>query len=85
MSTLIAAIVAICAAFLSPEPDPPDKVKPPPDLIEEPGQYFCCSSLGGNGSGNGCITIDASHQNSCLKVLYCGGTFENDGGHVTCL
>jgi hypothetical protein len=87
MSTIIATIIAfVLSCGAPPDPhEPPDDVKPPPDLVEENGQYFCCSSLGGNGSGNGCITIDASHQSACTMVLYCGGTFENNNGHVTCI
>jgi hypothetical protein len=84
MSTILASILALLSACGSPH-DPPDEVKPPPPFTEENGQHFCCSNLGGNGTGSGCITIDTSHQGACTMVLYCDGSYENNNGHVTCL
>lgn len=48
-------------------------------------QHFCCESLSGNGSGDGCAAISKEFLNTCKKVLYCAESWEDNDGHVTCL
>jgi hypothetical protein len=85
---LLLAILAACSVHPEIEPNgsPPNQPdKFPPDTPEEDGQHFCCEKLGGDGSGEGCVTIDKSHIAVCDKLLYCGGTYEKDGGKVKCI
>jgi hypothetical protein len=80
---LILAVITACGVLSGAAP-PAEPDRKPPDEIQE-GQHFCCETLRGNGSGNGCVTIDKSHAGQCDKLLYCGGTYEKDGGKVTCI
>jgi hypothetical protein len=92
----IIAIIAACGITTNPDSpekssavdataasDGPDDPAPPPNIQKD--QHFCCDRLGGNGSGDGCITIDKTHVAGCKMVLYCADSYENNNGHVTCL
>jgi hypothetical protein len=82
---IILAILAACGAPSVTSTEPPSDLAPPDEPPAEDGQHFCCENLGGNGSGDGCVTIDKSHIAACAKILHCGGTYEKDGGNVKCI
>jgi hypothetical protein len=84
---LLVAVLAACGLSsytetTEPPSEPPIEVPTPP---EEAGQHFCCESLNGNGSGNGCVMIGKEHAALCDKILYCGSSYEKDGGKVKCI
>jgi hypothetical protein len=86
MSTIITTIIVMFTACAELAPKPPNGQpdKKPPNEVQED-QHFCCERLGGDGkSGEGCISIDITHVGGCNRVLYCGGSYENDNGKVTC-
>jgi hypothetical protein len=85
---LLLALLAACGVPSSADVSESPTAQPdglPPAPPEEDGQHFCCESLGGNGSGNGCVMIGKEHVALCDKILYCGGTYEKDGGKVKCI
>jgi hypothetical protein len=84
---LFVAVLAACGISSNtettePPNEPPIEVPTPP---EEAGQHFCCESLNGNGSGNDCVMIGKEHAALCDKILYCGSSYEKDGGKVKCI
>ena len=86
--SILLALFAMCGVHSDVEaPEPPTEQPDglPPAPPEEDGQHFCCESLGGNGSGDGCVMIGKEHVVLCDKILYCGSTYEKDGGRVKCI
>jgi hypothetical protein len=76
---LLLALLAACGAPSS----VPDEIRPSDDALA--GHYFCCHDVNSAKlTGDGCITIGKEQVDQCSTVLYCGDSFTQKDGTVTC-
>lgn len=84
--SLLAIVLAACGVSSIPATaEQPDKLPPDMPPQEDGGQHFCCQTLDGDGSGDGCSLMSKDHILLCENILYCDGSWEKSGSKVKCI